>query len=171
LHITCIGRSQNDILQIVESFYSQGIRQLIVVRGDGEIIESGFKYASELISAIRNAFFDVAIYVAGYPERPEEFKYLQDKIACGVNGVITQICFNPKKITKFAQNLRLPTLPGLILPNEKTFAFAKNLNVSLPRRVANPEDFLQKQISKLLDSGFKHLHFYTLNNIQSLLTH
>ena len=42
LHITCIGKSTNDILKIVEEFYNLGIRQFVAVRGDGEIPENAF---------------------------------------------------------------------------------------------------------------------------------
>ena len=142
----------------------------MAVRGDGNIAEDGFQYASDLILSIRNSFFDVAIYVAGYPEKPEEFKYLQDKISCGINGVITQICFDSNKIANFANSLKLPTLSGLILPNEKTFSFAKKLNIELPQNIENPDDFLTNQIANLTKLGLKHFHFYTLNNIDNLLS-
>jgi methylenetetrahydrofolate reductase (NADPH) len=170
LHITCIAKSREEILEIINFFYHKGVRQFVAVRGDGEVLENGFKYALDLISSIRNNFFDVAIYAAGYPEKPEELKYLEDKISCGINGVITQICFDSSKISNFANSIRLPTLPGLILPSEKTCLFAQKLNIDFPQNIIDPLNFLKQQIESLKASGLRHFHFYTLNNIENLLT-
>ena len=168
LHITCTEKTKIELLQSVSHFYKFGIRQFVVIRGDGTIHEKGFKYACELVEAIRNNFLDVAIYIAGYPEKDEEIEFTKKKIELGVNACITQVCFNSAKIAQFRKNIQVPTLPGLILPTEKSLEFAKKLGIELPL-VQNPSAFLRKQIEELIDRGFQHFHFYTLNNIDNLL--
>ena len=168
LHITCTEKTKIELLQSVSHFYKFGIRQFVVIRGDGTIHEKGFKYASELVEAIRNNFLDVAIYIAGYPEKEDEIEFTKKKVELGVNACITQVCFNSLKIAQFRKNVQIPTLPGLILPTEKSLEFAKKLGIELPL-VQNPSAFLRKQIEELIDRGFQHFHFYTLNNIDNLL--
>ena len=168
LHITCTEKTKIELLQSVSHFYKFGIRQFVVIRGDGTIHEKGFKYACELVEAIRNNFLDVAIYIAGYPEKDEEIEFTKKKIDLGVNACITQVCFNSEKIVQFRKNVQIPTLPGLILPTEKSLEFAKKLGIELPL-VQNPSAFLRKQIEELIDREFQHFHFYTLNNIDNLL--
>jgi methylenetetrahydrofolate reductase (NADPH) len=168
LHITCIGKSKNDILKIVEEFYNLGIRQFVAVRGDGEIPENGFSYASDLISGIRKKFFDIAIYAAGYPENPHDLDFLHNKISYGVNGIITQICFDAKIVEDFSAKLNISVLPGVVLPDEKTLSFAQKLGIAVPDKIPDPPAFLHNQVQSLMNYGFKHIHFYTLNNIDNL---
>ncbi len=142
----------------------------MVIRGDGTIHANGFKYASELVEVIRKNFLDVAIYVAGYPENEAELEFTNKKIELGVNACITQVCFDSKTIAKFRDNLKLPVLPGLVLPTEKSLDFSKKLGLALPTADINDQSlFLRKQIEELIDNGFHHFHFYTLNNIDNLL--
>ncbi len=168
MHITCTEKTKIELLQSVTHFYKFGIRQFVVIRGDGKIHEDGFKYASELIQSIRNNFLDVAIYIAGYPENDGEIEFTNKKINLGINACITQICFNSEKITQFRKHIQVPVLPGLILPTEKSIEFVKKLGIELPV-VRDPSVFLRKQIETLIDCGFHHFHFYTLNNIDNLL--
>ncbi len=170
LHITCTEKTKIELLQSVTHFYKFGIRQFVVIRGDGTIHANGFKYASELVEVIRTNFLDVAIYVAGYPENDAELEFTNKKIELGVNACITQVCFDSKTIAKFRDNLKLPVLPGLVLPTEKSLDFSKKLGLALPTADINDQSlFLRKQIEELIDNGFHHFHFYTLNNIDNLL--
>ncbi len=167
LHITCTEKTKIEILQNISHFYNFGIRQFVIIRGDGNIIENGFKYASDLVFAVRNSFLDVAIYIAGYPEKELELEFANKKISYGVNACITQICFNAQKIFDFKSKLSIPVLPGLVLPTEKSLHFAATLGIEIPP-VHDPTNFLKSQVQKLTELGFKHLHFYTLNNLDNL---
>lgn len=190
-------KTRSEILSIVEYFYNRGIRQFVIIRGDGEILENGFKYASELVKEVRRSFFDAAIYVAGYPEKDSELQYLHEKASYGINGVVTQICFDNAFIGDFSNKTNIPVLPGVIYPSEKALGFASKHNISVPRELighakindsvrhkddANAFDvevkfadfegarkaFLKNQVQNLVDRGFRHVHFYTLNNIDNL---
>lgn len=138
-----------------------------MVRGDGVIVNNGFKYASELIEFVRNNFLNVAIYVAGYPEKDSEIEFLRNKVELGVNACITQICFNVEKIYNLKSQVKIPILPGLIFPTDKSISFAKKLGLDVPI-IDDPADFLKSQIQNLIQKGFNHIHFYTLNNLSNL---
>ena len=168
LHITCTEKTKIEILQSISHFYNLGIKQFVIIRGDGNILQNGFQYASELVRAVRNSFLDVAIYIAGYPEKDDELQFCHKKIELGINACITQICFDANALFNFKQKLKVPVLPGLILPTQKSLDFAKQLGINVPK-IENPEAFLEKQIKDLISFGFKHLHFYTLNNLDNLL--
>ena len=140
-------------MQSVTHFYKFGIRQFVVIRGDGVIHEKGFKYASELVEVIRKNFLDVAIYVAGYPENEAELEFTNKKIELGVNACITQVCFDSATISKFRDNLKLPVLPGLVLPTEKSLEFSKKLGLALPNgNIDDQSSFLRKQIEDELNA-------------------
>ncbi len=117
---------------------------------------------------MRASFLDVAIYVAGYPEKESEIEFTQRKIDCGINACITQICFDSTKLQQFKEKFNIPVLPGLVLPTEKSLAFSSKLGIEVPN-VHDPTAFLHNQVKSLISAGFRHLHFYTLNNLDNLL--
>ena len=168
LHVTCTEKTKIEIIQNISHFYNLGIRQFVIIKGDGNIVQNGFQYASDLVAAIRNRFVDVAIYIAGYPEKQSEDEFTKLKISLGVNACITQICFDTKKLIEFKAKFAIPILPGLILPTTKSLEFAKKLGVFTPS-IENPREFLKNQVDELIKNGFQHLHFYTLNNLDDLL--
>lgn len=168
LHVTCTEKTKVEILQNISHFYNFGIRQFVIIRGDGKIVSNGFRYASELIAVVRRNFLDVAIYVAGYPEKPEEIEFTNAKIQLGVNACITQICFDNAKIAEFAQQVKIPVLPGVVFPTDKSLEFARKLGIFIPQ-VRDPTVFLKIRITELISGGFNHIHFYTLNNLDNLL--
>ncbi|QED23493.1 methylenetetrahydrofolate reductase [Candidatus Deianiraea vastatrix] len=168
LHITCTEKTKIEVLQNIKHFYNFGIRQFVIIRGDGNILTNGFQYASELIAAARKEFFDIAIYIAGYPEKDNELQYTKMKIEYGVNACITQVCFDAEKLIDFAKKIKIPIIPGLILPSEKSINFAKKLGV-FTCEIPDPKAFLKDQITHLQEGGFSHFHFYTLNNFDDLL--
>lgn len=155
-------------MQLISHFYNFGIRQFVIIRGDGTILPNGFQYASQLIEVVRKNFLDVAIYIAGYPEKPTEITFTKEKIELGVNACITQICFDGEKIANFAKQIQVPTLPGVILPTEKSLEFAKKLGIFVPN-ITDPPFSLKEQLENLISKGFHHIHFYTLNNLDNLL--
>ena len=168
MHLTCTEKTKLEILQTVTHFYNLGIRQFVIIRGDGKIVDDGFKYACELIEFVRLRFVDIAIYIAGYPEKDSELEFTNHKINLGVNACITQICFNTQKLINFKQKVAVPVLPGVVVPSQKTISFASKIGVEVPI-VHDPTEFIKQQIIDLSLAGFRHLHFYTLNNISNLL--
>ena len=73
-HLTCIGASRGEILDIARSYWDEGIRHLVALRGDPPQGQgayrphaAGFAYACELVAGLAAlAPFDIS--VAAYPE-------------------------------------------------------------------------------------------------------
>ncbi|MBU0755620.1 MAG: methylenetetrahydrofolate reductase, partial [Planctomycetes bacterium] len=74
-HLTCVGHTKDELVQIIGQMKEKGIENILALRGDppqGEkefkAVEGGFKYASELVALIREIEPDICIGVAGCPE-------------------------------------------------------------------------------------------------------
>lgn len=152
-HIACANRSKKDIDAIVDSFWQDGIRHVVALRGDmrGEgapykPFPDGYATTYDFIASIRAHHSEMSIYVAGYPEtHPEspsqafDLDHLQRKIDSGANGVLTQFFFDPCVFLRWRDKLehrgvKVPLVPGLlpILDFEKTCAMAKRCNAAIP---------------------------------------
>ena len=73
-HLTCIGASRGEILDIARRYHDEGIRHVVALRGDLPQTQTryqphpdGFAYASDLVAGLR-AVADFDISVAAYPE-------------------------------------------------------------------------------------------------------
>ena len=106
-HLSCIGRTRDDLRAIINEYKAHGIRHIIALRGD---LPSGFggtfgelHYASDLIAFIREETGDwFHIEAAAYPEMHPQAKSPQDdlqnfvrKVKAGANAGITQYFYNP----------------------------------------------------------------------------
>jgi len=118
-HISCMAPSRDAIAQLLSEYHDNGIRRLVVLRGDrpsGVVGPGPFQYANELVEFVRHHSGDeFHIEVACYPEfHPEsdcpesELRFLKAKIAAGADGAITQYFFNPDCYFRFRDDcLRL----------------------------------------------------------------
>ena len=78
-HLTCVGHTREELLQILNDFDAAGFRNVMALRGDppkGEdqfmVTEGGFSHADQLVKLIRENFPEFGIGVAGYPEKHPE---------------------------------------------------------------------------------------------------
>src|SRR5215472_5740798 len=105
-HLTCIGAARGEILDIARSYWDEGIRHLVALRGDPPHGDGayrphpgGFAYASDLVAGLAAlAPFDIS--VAAYPEvHPEarsaalDLENLKRKIDAGASRAITQFFY------------------------------------------------------------------------------
>src|SRR5690606_16437768 len=105
-HLSCIGSSRAELMEILDAYRAQGIRRVVALRGD---LPSGMgrypgevHYANELVELIREHSEDwFHIEVAAYPEvHPQASSAAKDldhfvaKAQAGANGAITQYFFN-----------------------------------------------------------------------------
>jgi len=152
-HLTCIGATQGEILEIARDYWRQGIRYLVALRGDPpqgqgryQPQPGGFAYAAELVAALmRVAPFDIS--VAAYPEvHPEarsaaaDLDNLRRKIDAGATRAITQFFYDTAVFLRFRERCRAagietPIVPG-ILPITRfpqVVRFARACGASIPR--------------------------------------
>ena len=155
-HLTCVGASRGEILDIARGYWDQGVRHLVALRGDPpqgaahyQPHAQGFAYAADLVAALaRLAPFDIS--VAAYPEvHPQalsaqaDLENLKRKIDAGATRAITQFFYDTGAFLRFrdrcaAAGIRAPIVPG-ILPITR-FAqvcrFAERCGAAIPARLA-----------------------------------
>jgi methylenetetrahydrofolate reductase (NADPH) len=163
-HLTCIGASRGEILDIARGYWDEGIRHLVALRGDPpqgqgsyQPHAAGFAHASELVAGLAAvAPFDIS--VAAYPEvHPEaasaeaDLDNLKRKIDAGANRAITQFFYDCGVFLRFrdrcaAAGIQAPIVPG-ILPITRfaqVLRFARACGASIPpwlhERFAGLED-------------------------------
>ena len=129
-HISGISSSKEEILSLLTTYQSHGIRRLVVLRGDlpsGEVSSGDFAYASQLVAFIREKTADwFQIEVAAYPEtHPEarsaanDLKHFKTKVDAGANAAITQYFYNADAYYQFVDQcqklgIEIPILPGIM---------------------------------------------------------
>jgi len=151
-HLTCIGASRGEILDIARKYWDQGIRHLVALRGDPPKGTTqyvpradGFAYASDLVAGLKSvADFDIS--VAAYPEvHPEamsaavDLDNLKRKVDAGASRAITQFFYNTDAFLQFrdraeAAGITAPIVPG-ILPITRfpqVLRFASMCGASIP---------------------------------------
>ncbi len=143
-HLTCIGASRGEILDIARGYWDEGIRHLVALRGDPPQEQGGyqphpdgFPHAAELVAALRAlAPFDIS--VAAYPEvHPEahsaaaDLDNLKRKLDAGATRAITQFFYDSQVFLRFrdrcaAAGVSAPIVPGILpvtrLPQVQRFA-------------------------------------------------
>jgi methylenetetrahydrofolate reductase (NADPH) len=117
-HISCIGRSREDLREILAEYKAANVRRLVALRGDlpsGYGATNGeFRYASELVAFIREETGDwFHIEVAAYPEMHPQARSVQDdlnnfvgKVKAGANAAITQYFYNADAYFHFVEQVR-----------------------------------------------------------------
>jgi methylenetetrahydrofolate reductase (NADH) len=162
-HLTCIGASRGEILDIARGYWDQGIRHLVALRGDRPAGHTpqhgheGFTCAAELVAGLATvAPFDIS--VAAYPEvHPEaasaqaDLDNLKRKIDAGASRAITQFFYDTGTYLRFrdrcaAAGITAPIVPG-ILPITRfpqVLRFAARCGASIPpwlhERISGLED-------------------------------
>ena len=131
-HLSCIGSSKEEIVDILQRYKDQGIRRLVALRGD---LPSGvglgglgdLSYANQLVKLVREHFGNhFHIEVAAYPEvhpqaasMEKDLAYFKQKVEAGGNGAITQYFYNPDAYFRFVDDceklqIGIPIVPGIM---------------------------------------------------------
>ena len=198
-HLTCVGLSRDALIHYLQEANQRNITNIVALRGDPpqgadsfEPPEDGLRYASELVTLIRDAFPEFGIAVAGYPETHREaespesdLQNLERKVALGGDLVITQLFYDNADFFRFQQScsergIEVPIVPGILpVTNLAQIQRISGLCGSiLPRDFeaelsACGEDsekqfevgvrFAIDQVNDLIDRGVPGIHFYVLN--------
>jgi methylenetetrahydrofolate reductase (NADPH) len=127
-HLTCIGHTRSELVELLDDYRSAGIHNILALAGDppadGSPATGDFSYASELIELVRETGgFSVA--VAAFPElhprspdRATDRRHLADKLGMADFG-ITQFFFDVADYTRMMDELTelgcdTPVLPGVL---------------------------------------------------------
>jgi methylenetetrahydrofolate reductase (NADPH) len=155
-HLTCVGASRAEVLEVAHSYWQLGVRHLVALRGDAPAANlssdgryaphpEGFAYASDLVAGLRQVgSFEVS--VAAYPEgHPEsggvdaDLENLKRKVDAGAGRAITQFFFDTDLFLRYrdrcaAAGIRASIVPG-ILPITRfpqLLRFAARCGASVP---------------------------------------
>ncbi|EKO5178087.1 methylenetetrahydrofolate reductase [Vibrio cholerae] len=194
-HLTCIDATRDELIQIADDYWHNGIQNIVALRGD--IPAGGGKpemYASDLVTLLKSRH-DFDISVAAFPEVHPEAKSaqadllnLKRKVDAGANRAITQFFFDVESYLRFrdrcvAAGIDVEIVPGILpVSNFKQASrFAAQNNVKVPNWMVKQfegleDDTVTRQLvgaSQAIDmvrvlcrEGVKDFHFYTLNRAE-----
>ncbi len=151
-HLTCVGATREEIREILTRYNSEGITNIMALRGDppaGEKKfvkpEGGFGYANELVEFIKSEFPHMGIGVAGYPEghhetpnRLREMDNLKRKVDAGADYICTQLFFDNNDFYDFRERceiagISIPIIAG-IMPITSKSSMERMAELSLGTR-------------------------------------
>ncbi|MEM9010683.1 MAG: methylenetetrahydrofolate reductase [NAD(P)H] [Pseudomonadota bacterium] len=156
-HLTCVGASRQETLDVAREYARRGARRIVALRGDPPKGQEtfvphpdGFRSGADLVAGLAaEGGFDVT--VAAYPEvHPEaeslaaDLTALKRKIDAGASSAITQFFFEAETFLRFrdaavAAGIEAPIYPGL-LPVEnfaKMCGFAARCRTRVPDWMAS----------------------------------
>ena len=197
-HFTCVGATVAQLHETLDEMLGAGIDNVLALRGDPPSgqeqwrkTEGGLEYSRELVELIA-ADYPFAIGGACFPEThihavsPEEdLEHLAEKVAAGVQFLITQLFFDNALYFDFLERARsagvnVPIIPGVMPITQvgQVERMAKLCGASIPdalrlelhARGSDPEAVLDfgvayatLQCAELLREGVPGVHFITLN--------
>lgn len=139
-HLTCVGHTESEIMQLLERYAQAGVSNILALRGDmprdaaaGKSTGS-YKFAADLVRAVRQCGSRVGhkdprgfgIGVAGFPEgHPEtpntlvQMDHLKAKVDQGADVVITQLFFDNNAFFDWKARcdlagIRVPIIAGIM---------------------------------------------------------
>lgn len=192
-HLTAIGHTHRDIKELADAYHTAGVDNVLTLAGDppadGSPITGDFRYASDLIDAVRGEH-DFGIGVAAFPEthprsssRKMDRVHLADKLE-KADFAITQFFFDVDDYCRLVGELAVlgsskPVIPGVIAVTnpESVRRFAKMNGAKVDEalfgrleaatteaeRLDIATEHCAGMVDKLLDVGVPGIHFYTLN--------
>jgi methylenetetrahydrofolate reductase (NADPH) len=132
-HLTCVGSTREQLLEIAQQARLLGIHNILALRGDPpagcttfEPTAGGFDYAWQLVALLRE-FGGFCLGVAGFPEghiactegREVDWERVKAKVDQGADFIITQLFFDNAHYFRFREHLSrrgvsVPIFPGII---------------------------------------------------------
>lgn len=195
-HLTCVGHTRSAVAALLDEYAAAGIVNILALAGDppdGRAVGGDFRYASELVDAIRVHPAGFSVGVAAHPEvhprsadRASDRRHLAAKLS-RADFAITQFFFDPADYVRLCEELAVlgcdrPVIPG-VMPvtrpgSVRRYAVMNGSRVPedlferldrLPEseRVRAAADTAAAMVRTLLDAGAPGVHLYTLNRSEA----
>jgi methylenetetrahydrofolate reductase (NADPH) len=197
-HFTCVGATVPELRSTLDEMRAAGIDNVLALRGDPPTgqedwvkTDGGLEYSRELVDLIK-ADYPFAIGAACFPETHihassprADIDYLTEKVAGGVDFLVTQLFFDNGLYFDFVARARaagvgVPIVPGILPITQigQLERMTKMCGASIPEglrrelhaREDQPEAVIDfgvahatLQCAELLAAGAPGIHFYTLN--------
>lgn len=132
-HLTCIGHTKSEIIDILSGYKKSGIENIMALRGDTPVgtdlkPENGeLPHTIDLIKLIKENFGDYfsiggAAFPELHPESPNmewEMKYFKEKAEAGMEFATTQLFFDNSAYYRYMEQvikagIQIPILPGIM---------------------------------------------------------
>lgn len=132
-HLTCVGATKNELIEILNQFKNSGIESILALRGDPaggptakwESVAGGLNYAQELVELAVGMGFKVGVgaYPDGHPasnhDLAKDIEVLLAKEKSGASFATTQFFFEIDKWQAIVDKLaaagsKLPILAGIL---------------------------------------------------------
>jgi methylenetetrahydrofolate reductase (NADPH) len=165
-HLTCIGASREEVLDIARDYWALGVRHLVALRGDapqgtGTYVPNpdGFAYAVDLVKGLKGVGdFDlsVAAYPETHPEAPNarfDLDNLRAKIDAGANRAITQFFFDTDLYLRFRDQCAAAGITASIVPGILPITRLPQLLRFAGRCGASVPDWLKDRFAGLDDDA------------------
>lgn len=170
-HLTCIGATQESVLQLLNEYEAMGVKRIVALRGDlpsGMMDPGEFKYASDLVAFIKEQKGDTFhLEVAAYPETHPQarncdigIKWFKHKVEQGADSAITQYFYNFDSYRYFVDNcekngIDLPIIPGImpITNYENLIRFSQGCGAEVPRWLKCRLESFEDDQAGLLEFG------------------
>ncbi len=131
-HLTCIGRTRDQVASVLEELVASGVKNVIALRGDAprndpdfDEANGEFESAIDLVEFIKRRF-DMCVAAACYPEGHPDAASLQSDVEhakrkqdAGADLFISQLFFDNSDFFPFLNRaqqvgIRIPIIPGLL---------------------------------------------------------
>lgn len=127
-HLTCINAKKSEIDEIVTTYKSLNINNILALRGDMPkdvpLSNYDYKYANELVTDLKEKH-DINVGAAFYPDGHFESTVIKDmfnlknKVDSGTDFLISQLFFDNESFLEYRQKLRdldinIPIIAGII---------------------------------------------------------
>ncbi|MEM1232483.1 MAG: methylenetetrahydrofolate reductase [Pseudomonadota bacterium] len=188
-HLTCVGASRDETLDVARRYRAAGVRDVVALRGDGPLAEDGFQSALELVEALAGEGLNVHVgaYAEPHPESRgprADIEWLRAKFQVGATLAVSQFFFEAETFLRFRDACADAGLPGPVVPGilpvhdwRAAARFAEKCGVKVPTELATAFETAERHgradlfalshatelCSTLVDEGVEHLHIYTLN--------
>ena len=185
-HLTCAGRSREELHELLERLSQAGLDNVIGLRGDnsGENQEmfvpakDGFAHATELIEYIKHNFsfgIAAACYPQGHPQALDlttDLEYTKRKVELGADFLITQLFYDNNHFFEFLDRARkigidVPILAGVlpILNTAQIRRFTALCGVKIPLALDRKLEYFADDEEAVRELGVE----YATDQVRSLL--
>ncbi|NPA51656.1 MAG: methylenetetrahydrofolate reductase [NAD(P)H] [Aquificae bacterium] len=177
-HLTCIGHTKEEILEILTDYKKIGIENILALRGDipadikdFEIPKDSCKFAVELIQLIKENFGNhfciaTAAYPEGHPESPNlerDIFFFKKKVEAGAEFAITQMFFDNRFFYDFLEKVSkegidIPIIPGIMpITNFKQIRkFALMCGATIPEELVKRLEAVENKPEEVKKVGIEY---------------